>query len=379
MNARLLSVIAAAAFAAAAAPAAAMPNFSQAYGLDCKACHTAVPALNSYGRYVQRTQYSALDAATVNKALPIWVGETVNYDSSPDAPAPHTTQFGNLQVNLDGFLGNAFTYHIQQWIVQDNEPGSLDTAWVSYNGLLKGDGHIVIGKMAAASPSYFGFFSDISPFAPTEATIGEHTYQLDANRWGAMASYTPANYVAQIGWYGSGADLNGATDFSGSVEKSVQWRAGYANAKNPLDAGLYGTWGTFQLSTGDIDRYSAVGAYVQRDPKGNLPGFIASYQFGNDSNVGLDADGNPLGAATTTGYTIGVYRPIFKNWENMLSLRAEMAADNLGNVVHSGNIDYTIRIYKYLHAYVENELIQNSTPVWRYQIFWSTPIDNKLL
>ena len=33
------------------APAGAMPNFAQAYGVDCSRCHTAVPLLNAYGRY----------------------------------------------------------------------------------------------------------------------------------------------------------------------------------------------------------------------------------------------------------------------------------------------------------------------------------------
>ncbi|MBV9438853.1 MAG: hypothetical protein JOZ24_02555, partial [Candidatus Eremiobacteraeota bacterium] len=33
----------------------ALPTFAQAYGVDCSACHTSIPALNAYGRYVQST------------------------------------------------------------------------------------------------------------------------------------------------------------------------------------------------------------------------------------------------------------------------------------------------------------------------------------
>jgi hypothetical protein len=43
--------------AAVTAPAMAMPPFAQAYGVQCNVCHTQVPALNTYGRYVQRTGY----------------------------------------------------------------------------------------------------------------------------------------------------------------------------------------------------------------------------------------------------------------------------------------------------------------------------------
>ncbi len=374
MNARWLPAIAAAAFLAAASPAAAMPNFAQAYGLDCKACHTEVPALNSYGRYVQRTQYSALEGATVDKALPIWVGESVTFDSTSGPPAK--PRWGNVELHADGFTGNSsdITYHIQQWLVQDNQSGGLDTAWVSYNKLLKGDGHIVIGKMPVPSPSFFGFFSDLSPFGPPEATVGEHALLLDANRWGAKFAYTPLNYVAEFGWFASEEDLSGLTDFSPAVEKGYQWRVAYANPKKPLEGGLYGNWGAFQLSTGDFDKYSAVGAYVQRDPKNGVPGFLALYQIGNDGNAGFDGDGNPLGSARSTGYSIGAYDPIFKHWENQLSLRFEGLTDGLGNVTHSGNIDYSFRVYKYLHAYVEAGLAQNSTPAWRYQLWWTTPL-----
>lgn len=41
--------------------AAAMPPFAQAYGLQCNVCHTLVPTLNAYGRYIQRTGYASLD------------------------------------------------------------------------------------------------------------------------------------------------------------------------------------------------------------------------------------------------------------------------------------------------------------------------------
>ncbi|HEX5275496.1 MAG TPA: hypothetical protein VFW34_09505 [Candidatus Rubrimentiphilum sp.] len=46
----------------AALRADAMPPFAQAYGVDCNTCHTMVPALNSYGRYIQRTGFAALDS-----------------------------------------------------------------------------------------------------------------------------------------------------------------------------------------------------------------------------------------------------------------------------------------------------------------------------
>ena len=50
----------------------AMPNFAQAYGVQCSVCHTQVPALNAYGRYIQRVGYAALDPHVLKREYPIW-------------------------------------------------------------------------------------------------------------------------------------------------------------------------------------------------------------------------------------------------------------------------------------------------------------------
>ena len=50
-------------------PTQAMPPFAQAYGMNCDVCHTAVPALNAYGRYVQRTGYASLDPADFSRQV----------------------------------------------------------------------------------------------------------------------------------------------------------------------------------------------------------------------------------------------------------------------------------------------------------------------
>ena len=54
--------------------AQAMPPFAQAYGVSCSLCHTQVPGLNAYGRYVQRTGYASLDPNVLRRALPVWIG-----------------------------------------------------------------------------------------------------------------------------------------------------------------------------------------------------------------------------------------------------------------------------------------------------------------
>lgn len=168
----------------------AMPPFAQAYGVDCNTCHTQVPGLNAYGRYVQRTGYASLDPHVLHRAFPFWLGEQLNYDST----APNTTpQGGNVALHAVGGIGNDFTYHAQQWIWANNGAGDLDTLWLAYNNVLHRDGHIFVGKIESPGPSTYSMWTDIAPFSTPEMIVGEHAYQLDANRWGAKINFVRGN------------------------------------------------------------------------------------------------------------------------------------------------------------------------------------------
>ena len=205
---RLLPAIATSALAISATSAAhAMPVFAKAYGVQCSTCHTVVPALNAYGRYVQRTGYSSLNRDVLKTVVPIWFGEQVNGDSTggvSDITPSHKNSFGNLALHGAGYFAPDWTFHVQQWLLQnDSGGGTLDTAWVTYNNLFHRDGHLFLGKLEAPGPSPFSQWSDISGFATPEITVGEHVYQLDANRWGSKLAYTHGALDAEVSWLAS--------------------------------------------------------------------------------------------------------------------------------------------------------------------------------
>ena len=158
-------------------PTQAMPPFAQAYGMDCQVCHTVVPALNAYGRYVQRTGYASLDSATIHHAMPIWIGESPFYDSE-DPKEPHQLQWGNLSVHAAGYIGNDWTFHVQLDHAS-RSPGPLDTMWVTYNNLFHRDGHLFVGKIEAPAPSPYSQFFDLAAFNTPAITVGEHPYLTD--------------------------------------------------------------------------------------------------------------------------------------------------------------------------------------------------------
>ena len=370
-------LVAAAAFAPhAATQVAAMPTFAQALGVDCKTCHTEVPSLNSYGRYIQRTMYAAIDPTVYKSEFPIWVGWVPTYSSTNDQPK---LQVGNVDVHAVGAYGGQnfanWTFHVQQWIVQNDDTGDLDTAWVSYNHLLSnGNAHLVLGKMPGPGPSFWSMWSDVSAFAAPEITVGEHVQSFDANRWGAKLTYGDTKFFGEAGYFGSSAGLGTATQFGATPEnvldKGWQWHVAFQRPDKPVSAGIVGNAGSFPLAEGGYDRYHAFGGYVQADPTHHLPGALVYYQAGFDDN--------PMAtgvSANSRAYSAEVYFPILGRRETMLGLRREMTDDGLGTVTNTGEINLGFRIFQYLHADVEAGLANGSTPVWGYYLWFTTPLN----
>ena len=352
-----------------------MPPFAQAYGMNCEVCHTAVPALNAYGRYVQRTGYASLDPATIHRANPIWIGEALSYDSQ-DPDQPHHLESGNLALHAAGFIGTDITFHVHQWITQNDQAGGTDTFWVTYNNLFHRDGHLYVGKIEAPAPSPYSQWSELNGFATLGMTSGEHAWQFGANRWGAKFLYTHNSAVAEVAYLGANGDLNTATDFSSDTDKSVDWRLAYAPPTAPFEFGVYGSQGVLPISDGTVDRYHGEAVYGQMDPMGKMPGVFTAYQVGHDPNAGAG-----LGASSSKAFTIDVYEPMF-NQRVMLGLRQDYSDDGFGTPTHSANVDLewlAVRKISDVNATglmvnTEAVMVPGVGPDWKYQIWYATTI-----
>ncbi|TAM58922.1 hypothetical protein EPN52_09815 [bacterium] len=371
-----------------AKPSQAMPPFAQAYGVSCDTCHTMVPALNAYGRYVQRTAYASLDPSALRDTFPVWVGEQINGDSTgagdPVNPT-HTVTYGNLALHAVGYIGRNWTYHFQQWLYQnDQSGGGLDTAWLTYNNLFHRDGHLFFGKLEAPAPSPFSQWMDLSSFATPEIAVGEHVWQLDGNRWGAKLGYVHKAFDVEAGWLAGSGDLVTGTDFDSNLtEKTVQWKAAYAPGDRPFELGLYGSMGTFPLAeAGQYDRYHSLAAYAMRDPQAHgVPGALVVYQSTFDGNAGLDANGNALGAQSGHAFSGELYEPLFHG-NALLAFRHEISGA-AGTVSNGNNLDFAFNVphMKYLHGYIESAMgaksaAPNAGPEWKFELWWTAPIVN---
>jgi hypothetical protein len=373
-----ISTLAAAfAFGLLSSRADAMPPFAQAYGEQCNVCHTQVPALNAYGRYVQRTGYASLDPHVLRRANPVWVGENTWYDSQ-DPAQPHHVQFGNVALHATGTIGDDWTYHAQSWVRQNNTAGDLDTMWIAYNNLFHRDGHLFVGYVTSPGPSPWSQWVDLSGFATPELAVGEHAYQTDGNRWGAKLAYVHASTDAEVAWLGSSLGWTGPGDFQNDTDKTVQWKLAHADPQQPLEYGAYGSIGSFPLAEGPVDTYKSYGLYVQRDPVGYAPGVLAMYQMNYDSNP--DDSFNPVGSNAAT---LELYEPVFNRQQDspsgqgLIALRKEFTNDGMGTVAQSGNIDFSYHVARYLHFFGEVGIAQNSTPAFRYMFWWTMPIQRE--
>jgi hypothetical protein len=186
-------------------PTAAMPPFAQAYGMDCQVCHSIVPALNAYGRYVQRTGYASLDPGTIHRANPAWVAENPIYDTG-DATEPHQIIWGQLSLHAAGYIGTDWTFHFHAWLRSHDGNGFYDTMWGTYNNLFHRDGHLFVGKIEAPAPSPFSQYFDLAGFNTPAITVGEHVWPFSTNRWGTNLVYTHNWLTAEAAYLGPSGD-----------------------------------------------------------------------------------------------------------------------------------------------------------------------------
>jgi len=360
----------------------AMPQFAQATGLPCSACHTMVPLLNSYGRYVQRTGYGALARGQLDKTFPIWIGESMNYNSTAGAgTGTPRYDFGNLAIHAIGYALPDVTYHAQVWVTAGSEPGFVDTLWVADNHVFSDYSHLFVGKILNPAPSIYSQTADIDGPSASGTLVGEHDWAATyGNRWGTKYAYVQKGLDLEAAYVFTSEDLNGLTDF-GPGDKTFQYKVGYATPRSPLDFGVFGSIGSTPVSTG-TDSYNSFAGYIQLDPtpKG-IPGAFLVYQSQHDSNPGLDPNGNPYPSVSSSGLSAEVFELLFHG-NLMLTFRHDFNDASVTGGTTNGNAinaAFNLPGTPYLHGYLETALGANSStatggPTWKGMLWLTFPV-----
>jgi hypothetical protein len=279
--------------------ASATPVFAQATGLNCTACHTQMPALNAFGRYIQRTGYAAMSPKALDHAIPVFIFDIgtsyVHQTGQPATDDRINGPFHNTVFQANSAIGPDFTYKVEQLLEAQGQAGFLDQAWVGYHNLLNHHGHLFVGKLAALNLEEFGAPSvlyDVNDAGGDRlpgVAVGAHNYLLDYGdgRWGTKFSFVEGKTLAQVAYLGNSAPgrVRSATPtIFASFGQDAAVESGLCRSGEALGGRRVRRIGLARVSPGrrsfrvcTSDDYTVVAPYISKDPRPGSPGFRFEY------------------------------------------------------------------------------------------------------
>ncbi|MDQ2991499.1 MAG: hypothetical protein M3R30_01605 [Candidatus Eremiobacteraeota bacterium] len=351
--------------------ASAIPVFANGQGgVNCGLCHSAVPYLNSYGRYVLMTNFSkGLNKhlqMMQNRSLPVALEVTANASNPRDPLLPNVSS-AIVQLLSGGFVGSDVSYFASVPVVTGGFPaGSVDQLWGAYNGFSHGNGSLQIGRFP--TPIFAPWTSQslsLSGYAVATLPVGLNGSTLADNRWGA--SYTQMGHLGLIGnvsyLTGSGpierafSSAGEGTAWSGSIQ--------YLSPESRWSGGVAGLRGSYPLPSGANDSYARAAALISYD--GERYQLTAMGTVGHDKNPNDGASPSATSHGTSVEY---IYGPL--SWLHV-DLRYEHTDDGLG----SSTVNYVsaaaFSLRPNLVLTVENLAGPGKPAAQKYQLLWAGP------
>jgi hypothetical protein len=394
---------------------AATPVFAEAYGLNCTACHTQMPELNAFGRYVQRTGYAALDYKTLRHALPVFVFDLgAGYTAQSGQPTSDYRVNGPLHttvVQANGALGPDVTYKVEQLIVAGGQTGFLDETWVAYHNILDHHGHLFVGKLPEINLDEYAAdvleeVNDAGQGRLPNVAVGVHNYGLDYNggRWGAKFNYVGDKTLVQVTYLGNPTEASSfgdAYDFSRAADKSVQWRVAYADPSKPWEFGVLGESGALGFSGSglapgrvQVDNFNVVTPYINKDPRPGSPGFRFEYTTATDANPGYVAPAGGSGAlqqagSTRSSWMVGsVYQMVLHD-HGMIDVTYYHTNQTLGEAGFTGLVQpvgpatgagpgFSYAVDSFVRIYTAFYVAKNQRPAFSVNMWITPPLTPRL-
>ncbi len=367
-----------------------------------------VPALNAYGRYLQRTFYQPINTPqTRRKLFPVWIWEEIDGTSVGGADSKQKSKkitVGNLMLYFSGFLGPSFTYRVENSIWSGdqatNQSVGPETMWLAYSFLHNDLGHLLIGNdYPGPVPAFLANPSDYAnAFALRHLTVGEHSYNLMNDRLTFRFDYDNGPTDVQVAWRGgSNNPLAGTpSDFAitpGS-DKAFQWLLADAPPTQPYEFGAFGIDGQYYPTghyAGDIDNYNGWSPYFDVDPNWLpnskfLPGIYGFYYFSHDSNPGVAYNMTlyPTGPNARDA-AVELLEPVYDD-SAVVTARDEYVNNGLGEVEHDYSIGtsfYPFAKLPFIIARFQVPLAGYSSapygrPEWEWALQFETPLSGPL-
>ncbi len=342
-------------------PSRAVPVLANGQGgVNCSLCHTAVPQLNRYGRYVLMTNFSRGLNSHIqmmqNRSQPLALEMTANASNQPDPSLPKV--FSALDQFLSaGFLGRDVSYFASVPMVSGGFPASsIDQVWLAYNGLSHGNTSLQLGRFP--TPIFAPWMSQslsLSPYSVASLPVGFNASTLADNRWGASLTQ-----FGHLGLVGNISYLRGAGEgpaWTGSVQ--------YLSPESHWSGGVAAMAGSYPLASGASDRYSRVAGLASYS--GNRYEMMAMGVIGRDANpfdsVSQSAQSNGLSLET-------IYGPL--PWLH-LDVRYEHTDDGLGTSTVNYISDAAFSLRPNIVLTIENRSSPGASPGVNYQLLWAGP------
>ena len=339
-------------------------------GITCSLCHTAVPNLNSYGRYIMMTNFSrGLNQhlqMMQNRSMPLALVVTANASNQPDQmlPAIHSAL---AQFLSGGFIGSKVTYFASVPVVSGGFPSTaVDQIWAAYNGISNGKGSLQIGKFptpifapwTSQSLSLSGYGIAILPIGLNSSTIAD-------NRWGA--SYTQFGHLGLIGnvsYLGGAGPIERAF---GGVGEGTAWTGSlqYLSPESRWSGGIAGLRGSYPLPSGANDRYTRTAALASYS--GVRYELIAIGITGNDN----DPRDGASQAVRSRGLTLEtIYGPA--PWLHA-DFRYEHTDDGLGTSTVNYIVGAALSLRPNIILTIDDLASVGKGPALKYQLLLSGP------
>ena len=356
---------------AAPLPAAAVPLFANGQGgANCALCHTVVPQLNGYGRYVLMTNFSrGLNRhlqMMQNRSLPIALEATANASHPSPVGLPKLSS-SLVQWISAGFLGKDFSYFATVPMVSGGFPSSsVDQLWIADNTLDGGNGSLQVGRFA--TPVFAPWISQslsLSGYGIASMQVGSNAATLADNRWGASYTQVGAGgLIGNIAYLAGNGPIENA--FATGVEGNA-WSASlqFLSPEKHWSGGLATLFGSILNSGGAIDRYSRESALASYD--------IGRFNFLAIGTIGHDTLPLPLSTESSTSKaysleTVYAARP----WLH-LDTRYERINDGLGSTTTNYIFDAALNLRPNIVLTVEDLAGAGVTPITQYQLLWAGP------
>ncbi|MGC8484998.1 MAG: hypothetical protein ACP5O6_05120 [Candidatus Baltobacteraceae bacterium] len=351
--------------------ALAVPVFANGQGgANCALCHTVVPQLNGYGRYVLMTNFSrGLNRhlqMMQGRSLPVALEATVNASRPTPAGLPALSS-SLVQWLSAGFLGKDVSYFATVPVVSGGFPAaSVDQLWVADNALDRGHGSLQIGRFP--TPIFAPWISQplsLSGYGIASMQIGSNAATLADNRWGASYTQVGANgLIGNVAYLAGNGPLENA--FATETEGNA-WSASlqFLSPEKHWSGGIATLFGSIFNAGGAIDRYTREAGLLSYD--------IGRFNLLAIGTLGHDTQPLPLSLASSSSKAYAfetIYAPL--TWIH-LDTRYERTNDGLGNATTNYIFDLALNLRPNVVLTVEDLARAGGTPITQYQLLWAGP------